>query len=70
MKEKKKIKRYFEQMNGGLISTMNEEMFKTRTLNNATFYYVDEEFVDNVKRRKLAEEKLIIDFVSERESFI
>lgn len=70
VKEKKKIKKHFAQLNGGLISTFNEEMFKTRTFNNATFYYVDDAEVDNYQKRKLAEEKLIVDYVSERESFI
>ena len=71
-KEVKKIKQHFNKGNGkgkGIVATLEEEILKTRTINHATFFYLDEECKDDVKQRKLIEEKLITDFVSERELF-
>lgn len=45
-------------------------MLKTKTFNLVTYYYMDDEKADKFKSRKLEEEKLITDFVSERESFL
>lgn len=56
-------------MKNGLLASPNEEFLRTRTFNNVTYYYIDELAVDDMKKRKLAEEKLITDFVSEREAF-
>ncbi|CDW82617.1 UNKNOWN [Stylonychia lemnae] len=68
--EKKKITKYFSQVRGGLVANPGEENLKTKTFNKATYYYVDEDNINGMKQRKLHEQKVITDYMSEREQFI
>ena len=63
---KKKINK---QIRGGLIAGPNEEIIRTKTHNNVTYYYIDDKDIDKLKARKFNEEKVITDFFSEREAF-
>ena len=58
-----------KQIRGGLVATPHEELIKTKTHNQVTFYYIDDQQVTSMKKRKINEEKAILDFFSDREAF-